>query len=70
MREDRKAVLITGAVIAAAESIEYACVSAFAFAFIYFYNGKRGELPVKYFFYIAYPAHMLLFWAMVYFANR
>lgn len=70
VREDRKAVLITGAVIAAAESIEYACVSAFAFAFIYFYNGKRGELPVKYFFYIAYPAHMLLFWAMVFFANR
>ncbi len=70
VREDKKAVLIAGAVIAAAESIEYACVSAFSFLFIYFYNGKRGELPMKYFFYAAYPLHLLLFWAMVYFPNR
>lgn len=70
VREDRNAMLITGAIIAAAESIEYACVSVLAFGIIYFYNGKRGELPMKYFFYIAYPAHLLMFWAMVYFANR
>ena len=70
VREDKKAVLITGAVIAAAESIEYACVSALSFLLIYFYNGKRGEFSMKYFFYLAYPLHLLLFWAMVYFANR
>lgn len=70
LREERIARLVVGALIAAVESINYACVSALAFGLIYFYNGRRGEMPLKYFFYIAYPAHMLLFWALVYFANR
>ena len=37
---------------------------------IYFYNGKRGEFGMKAFFYPAYPLMLLIFWAMVYFANR
>lgn len=30
------------------------------------YNGKRGALSLKYFFYISYPAHMLLLYAIHY----
>lgn len=70
VREDRRAMLTAGAIISAAESIEYACVSALSFAIISFYNERRGDFPMKYFFYFAYPLHLLLFWAMVYFANR
>ncbi|MBQ1422890.1 MAG: conjugal transfer protein TraX [Lachnospiraceae bacterium] len=67
---ERNIQLIAGAVVSAAESIEMCGVSALAFGLIRFYNGKRGDLPLKYFFYFAYPLHLLLFWAMVYFANR
>ena len=31
-----------------------------------FHNGKRGALSLKYFFYISYPAHMLLLYAIHY----
>ena len=35
------------------------------------YNGKRGPLSLKWFFYIAYPAHLLLLYAVEYlFSNR
>ena len=30
------------------------------------YNGKRGAFSLKYFFYISYPAHMLLLYAIHY----
>ena len=70
LREDRNVEMISGALLAAAESADYACSSALAFAFIYFYNGKRGEFGMKAFFYPAYPLMLLIFWAMVYFANR
>lgn len=35
-----------------------------AFFLIYFYNGKRGRQPFKYFFYAFYPLHLLLFYAL------
>lgn len=70
LRDDKKLCITAGAVIAAAESISYSGVAALAYGPIWLYNGRRGELPMKYFFYIAYPLHLLLFWAMVYFANR
>ena len=56
--------------LSAAESLGYYCISAFSFILIRFYNGKRGTVPMKYLFYLIYPAHMLLFYALVYFANR
>lgn len=70
LKDEGLAKYVVGAMICAAESINYACISALALVFIYLYNGRRGEIPMKYFFYIAYPAHMLLFWGLVYFANR
>ncbi len=33
---------------------------------ILLYNGKRGKLSLKYFFYIIYPAHLLLLYAVHY----
>lgn len=69
-RSDRNAQLMAGALICAAESYTYCGIEALAFLFIRFYNGKRGDMPMKYFFYIAYPAHLILFYLMVYFANR
>ena len=70
LRQERNFQLIAGAAISAAESIEMCGISALAFGFIRFYNGKRGDFPMKYFFYLAYPLHLLLFWALVYTANR
>lgn len=70
VREEKNAVLTVGAVASAAESIDYACVSAFAFVLLYFYNGKRGDFPMKYFFYLGYPLSLLICYALVYFANR
>ena len=31
---------------------------------IMFYNGKRGKYSLKWFFYISYPAHLLLLWVI------
>ncbi len=70
VREDRNVQIILGAVLAAAESVDYVCISALAFVFIYFYNGRKGELKMKLFFYLAYPLMLLIFWAMIYFPNR
>lgn len=39
--------------------------SLLAFAFICFYNGKKGQLNTKWFFYIFYPAHL----GMIYLIN-
>ena len=69
LRKDHSAQLVLGAVAAALESLSYFCSAALAFVPLRFYNGKRGTAPLKYFFYIFYPAHLFLFWAMVYLSN-
>lgn len=68
-RLDKKLCMFTGAFLSAMESLSYCGVAALSYGFIWFYNGRRGELPMKYFFYVAYPAHLLLFFAMRYLAN-
>lgn len=38
-------------------------IALFAFLstpILFFYNGKKGKLPLKYFFYIYYPAHLVI----------
>ena len=70
LRGEKTLQLICGAAVSALESYEYVGVSALSFLLIRFYNGKRGEFSLKYFFYLAYPLHMLLFYALVYFSNH
>ena len=70
LRKDTSAQLVIGAAIAAIESFGYYCSAALAFLPIRFYNGKRGTAPLKYFFYLFYPLHLLLFWLLVYVGNR
>lgn len=44
-------------------SLEYTWEQWFAFCaipFLLMYNGRRGKTDLKYFFYIAYPAHLVL----------
>lgn len=70
LRKDHTIQLWAGAILSAAESFHMYCVSALAFVLIRFYNGKRGTAPLKYFFYIFYPLHLLLFWLLVYLGNQ
>lgn len=41
--------------------------SLFALVFLALYNGKRGKYKLKYFFYLFYPAHLAVLWAIRYF---
>ena len=70
LRKDESAKLIFGALISAIDGLSYYCTSALAFIPLRFYNGKRGSAPLKYFFYLFYPLHLLLFYLMVYIGNR
>lgn len=45
--------------LAGAVGFAWELTAPIAFAFIWFYNGKRG-LKLKYFFYLVYPVHLLI----------
>lgn len=47
----------------AAAFIWYELTSIFSFPLLAFYNGHRGR-PIKYFFYIFYPAHLLILYLL------
>ena len=51
--------------MAGALSVVWEAEAMFSFLFIYLYNGQRGKQP-KYFFYIFYPAHLLLLYLVSY----
>ena len=69
-RRDHSAQMWCGAVISGLVSTDYHFLGALAFPFLYFYNGKLGNLPLKYFFNAFYPLHLLVFYLLVYFGNR
>lgn len=52
--------LAAGAVIAALESLSLYGTAALSFLLIRGYGGNEGKWPGKYFFYLAYPGHLLL----------
>ena len=70
LRNEETLRLLTAAAVCVAESISYGGISALSCVLIRFYNGKRGVLRLKYTFYLFYPLHMLLFYFMVWYANR
>ena len=70
LRNEAKLKLWAGAAVSAAESIRLYGISAFSFLLLSLYRGQRGSAPLKYFFYLMYPAHLLLFWLLVTLANR
>ncbi|MCI9593683.1 MAG: hypothetical protein HFG51_05945 [Lachnospiraceae bacterium] len=52
--------LVAGAAIAALESLSLYGTAALSFFLIRAYCGNEGKWPGKYFFYFAYPGHLLL----------
>lgn len=70
MRKDHTAQMWLGAVLSGLQSVAYYCAAALAFVPLHFYNGRRGTAPMKYFFYLFYPLHLLAFYLLVYLTNR
>lgn len=69
LRNEAKPRLLLGAVISACESAKFFGVSALSFLLLSLYRGNRGKARLKYFFYLMYPAHLLLFYLLVTVAN-
>lgn len=48
----------------------YSALSYLALIILFFYNGERGKWKLKYFFYIFYPAHMVLIYLIYLLVHR
>lgn len=59
-KSDARYQTIAGGVIAALASRVYFCAAVLAFIPIRMYNGTRGRMNLKYFFYWFYPVHLLV----------
>lgn len=60
LREKRAMRCLSGGLMMSFESMDYYCAGALAFIPIWLYNGTRGKIKLKYFFYWFYPVHLLL----------
>jgi len=70
LREDRRKTCLIGGLMMIYESFSYFCSGALAFIPIWFYNGTRGKIKLKYFFYCFYPAHLILLYLIRTFVMR
>lgn len=58
LHQDRTVQSLAGGLMAGIYSISFWGVSALAFIPIHMYNGRKGRLNLKYFFYWFYPVHL------------
>ncbi len=58
--------LLCGVLTTAAGSVSVHFLPVLCFLPIWFYNGERGRLPLKWFFYLYYPLHLFIFYIMIY----
>lgn len=63
-RRSDTAQLVCGITLSALESLGYFCISALSYVPIVLYNGRRGANGLKYVFYVLYPTHLLVFYAL------
>lgn len=58
--------LLCGVLVTAVASMHMHFLPVLCFLPIWFYNGERGRLPLKWFFYLYYPLHLFTFYIMIY----
>lgn len=64
LRYDKTLMLVSGAVMSAAQSVGCFGAAALAYIPISAYNGERGQMKLKYTFYWFYSIHLLLFYGI------
>ena len=70
LRNDINLMCLVAAIIAFVMSIEnYYGTAILSIAFIYLYDGTKGDLDFRRFRYLFYPLHMLILYGIVYFSN-
>lgn len=65
-RREKSFQILSGAVISGIQSSAFYGAGALAFIPIWFYSGEKGLFQMKWFTYLFYPLHLLIFYIMVY----
>ncbi len=65
-RRERVLRLGSAAILAGLNSADSYCLGALAFLPVFFYNGEKGSLRSRWFFYVYYPLHLLVMYLLIY----